>query len=1782
MPAAPASQEIIPGFHDLVLLNRSGDRVVYRATSDAGEDLVLKTLSSAYPHKVHVAELRREYQILERLNIPGVIRVQKLVPFGAGNLAIAMESFGTPLSRVLEARDRTPLPVEAVLALAMRLARALAAVHEHGLVHKNLSPRNVLVNAAIDELRLIDFSICSELSRERQSTRLSTGIGGALAYISPEQTGRTEQDLDFRSDYYSLGVMLFELLTGSLSLHADDPLEWVHRHITQVPPLAHEVNPNVPPIVSAIVARLMEKNVEQRYQSALGIVTDLEICHGRLTAGVRLEAFPLGGMDMSQRFRLPQRLFGRAAQAEALSELFEGVVYGDTQVCLISGPAGIGKSSLVAELSSSIVRERGYLVEGKFDQLQQSAAYGAFAHIFRGLVEQLLGETAERLESWRVDLQAAVGVNGQLIVDMAPDLALILGPQPAVPQLPPSEAQNRLQIVLVNFLKVFAARHPLVIFMDDLQWSDIPSLNLLARLATIRDMGHLLLIGAYRTRAVDTAHPLAVMLDQIRKTREIVELDLGPLDPEAIGQITAEVMQAEPGQVEPLSQVIFEKSQGNPFFVREILKRLNDNGAIAFNPALRRWAWDMPAVRSSLAAENVVEFMATALRNLPESTQQVLQFAACIGNTFDLETLAIIAGRTMSSAAADLREALTREMILPLTESYRFAGLDQPDQGANATYKFQHDRVQQAAYDLIDPAMRAAVRLSIGRLILSHRRPEDVEDQLINIVGHLNAGRTLIVDPQERHSLSELNLRAGLKAVRSSAYTSALTFLHAGCQLLGEDPWNTDYELMLSFSREIQQCAYLTGAHSESDAWAATILQRARTPLATAEFLAARTRQFSTMARMRESIDAALDGLELLGFETIREPTNEDIVAMRAEVERNLAGREIQDLIDAPTIEYAAARVAIRILMEVFPAAFLSGAGNLFPYLVLLPVNLALLHGNSPEAAFAYTAYGMLLCGVLEDPALGSRYGQLGVAMNQRFNDIALKARILYVYAMFVHHWSNHWASMTPWFLKGIEAGYQAGDLLYLAYSAQDCILWDPSLELAEASLQQRKYLAIVKDCSYRDSYDSGTLFLQMQLCFQGLTSSRFAMHDETFSEEACLSGMRERRFITGIANYHIYKAEIHALFEDFEGALAHVQVMDQMTASVMSLPQLVRFYIVAFLTRAALYSSTPKEDQPAIMAGLRASLERMTFLAGVCADNFEHLRLTMQAELSRLNGNLQQAMQFYESASSAARASGFLRDEATANQLAARCLITHGLTKAAAGYLRAAHHLYDRWGASAKVRQMEEQFAELADASREPGPAESRHSSSRIDASSLDVASVMKACSLISGEIVLDQLLKTTLHIMLESAGGERGLLVVREDGQLSIAAHADTNPAAASLQVPLVIVPNDRPALPFTIVNNVLRTGASVVLSDATSPGRFSGDPYIVRQRPRSILCVPIHRAGRFTGAIYMENNLSAGVFSQDRVEVLKMLAAQAAISIENAKLFEGQVRLTLAQQRFVPAQFLSSLGRNDIAAVGPGEYVAMNMSVLFADLRNFTPLVERLPPQAVIALLNRYFSSVGEPIGEAGGFIDSFNGDEIMALFPMPADCAVQAGVQMRRALAEFNRESVASSAPSLEMGIGVNTGPLVLGTVGSQERLKCGVIGDVVNTAARIEQLTKFYAAPFLIGEQTYASLTHPERFSVRAIDRVAAKGKELAVMLYEVLDGETGERRAAKEATRPLLDEGMRLYFARDFHAAQAAFTEAGELDREDAVLRILSERARRYADSPPPPQWHGVETLTHK
>ena len=1659
----------LPGYEIGKAIYRSVGRVVYRARRLAdGAAVAVETLDTDYPERQQVAGIRREGIIAKRLvDVEGVRKVDAVLPHGSGNLALVCELFDGSLDTHLSKSGGKGLPLAEVIEIGLQLARTLGGIHARDIVHKALMPRHVLFDPANSTIALAGFGIASELDQERQAVEMSRHLEGPLPYISPEQTGRMNRDLDYRSDYYSFGVLLFELLTGKRPFQGSDLLEWVHGHISCLPPAPHELSPEIPEPVSGIVLKLLAKNPEARYQSAEGLIHDLGHCADRLAADREIESFELGERDVAQKFLLPQKLYGRERELQELLGLFESAASGRNEFCLVHGYSGVGKSALVNEIDRPLVRERGFLVQGKFEQLQHGDAYAALATAFRGLVQQVLSQPEERLKQWRGRLLEALAPNARLVVDLVPELELIIGDQPAVAELPPAEARNRLHILLTHFLRVFAGEgHPVVLFLDDLQWSDAPTLELLRRLVTSRELSHLLLIGAYRSNEVGAGHPLRLLIEDLQSQKQIRQLPLGPLDPTSVAHLVADTLNRELDEAQPLSDMLYEKAQGNPFFTNELLRQLHAEGAIVQDPANNYWSWDLDAVRWSAVSSDVVEFMVENLRQLQPATQQALQLAACIGGTFDLHTLSAIYERPVSETAEALLPALKQHAVLPLHSDYRLVGgrlegEESDPQSFNPSYRFQHDRVQQAAYALIDSQRLQSVHLSVGRLMLKHAGAQVSDERLIDIVGHLNEGRPLITAREEQLSLAELNLRAGIRAKQAAAYEAALNYILVGLELLPAEPWQELPELMRLLSVEAQQCAYLTGRTEEAEQWTDLLLQHAESDLERSEILVTRTRQYATLGRMEESILSAIKGLSLLGLEITQLPTEEEIAHEQQQVEENLRARAVADLVDATPVDDPDTLTAMRLLMEIFAAAFLSGSGNLFTYLVLKAVNFSLRHGNCPESAFIFAAYGMLLCGELDDPALGYQYGKVGLAINEHHDDPALRARVLYVYAMFVHHWSNHWSSLTPWFRKGIEAGYQSGDLLYLAYSAQDCVIWDPTLDLETAHRIHEENLQIVRECAYQDSLDSGTLFLQLQRNLLGLTEGACSLSDDSFDEDECLAGMRERQFMTGIANYHIYYAEICLLYGDYRQALVHVREQDRLIKSAMSLPQLVRFYIVAFLTLATHYPEMTPQEQTTTRQRLELDLARMRRWADNCEVNFRHLQYLMEAELARIDGDAELAQERYEAAIDGARDSGFLHDEACACERAAGHLLSIGRRRAAEGYLRGAHHIYDRWGAQRKVTLMEQEFPVLRELATG-----GRVTSAMREAGDMDLASVMKASREISGEIVLSHLLKTTMDIVLENAGGQWGCLVVRREGRLSVeSAQLPAEGLSASGVPAHSLVPDQeggRLPLPVTLISHVLYSGEAVMLHDAHGEGDFVQDPYILKFKPVSVLCVPLRRE-RFEGILYMENNLARGVFTEQRVEVIRLLAAQASVAIENARLYE-QVQdysRTLEQKVVERTARLEQLneelqgladrdGLTGVANRRRGDnYLEevwtrlrrekLPLSVIMLDVDHFKAFNDSYGHQAgddcLVAVAEAVFAQLLRPTD----LVARYGGEEFMIILPNTDRSGVaHVAEQVRRAvevLAIAHEHSSASAVVTVSAG----TATMVPGVMGGTDQL-----------------------------------------------------------------------------------------------------------------------------------------------
>jgi diguanylate cyclase (GGDEF)-like protein len=1653
----------LPGHEIGDLLCRDGGRVAYRGVRlDDRSAVDVVTLDAEYPDRQQVAELKRDGTIAGKLSdVKGVLKVHAMLPHGSGNLALVCEPMaGSLKQRLVETKGRG-LPLGEVLDIAWRLVRTLGEIHLRDIVHKALTPDHVLFDPN-GEICLAGFGIASELEQERQSPQMSRRLEGPLPYISPEQTGRMSRDLDYRSDYYSLGVLLFELLTGQRPFQADTVLEWVHSHISRLPPAPHEISPEVPEAVSGIVLKLLVKSPEARYQSASGLMHDLARCADELATKGNIESFTPGQHEVAQKFLLPQHLYGRERELEQLFGLFESAVRGRVEFCLVHGYSGVGKSALVNEIDRPLVRERGFLVQGKFQQFQHGEAYTALATAFRCLVQQVLAEPEERLTEWRLALNEALVPNARLVQDLVPELELIIGDQPAVAELSPAEARNRLHIVLTNFLHVFAGEgHPVVLFLDDLQWSDIPTLELLRRLVTSRELSHLLLIGAYRSNEVGVGHPLRLLLDDLQAQKNIRQLPLGPLQRDSVAHLVADALCREPNEVRPLSDMLYDKAQGNPFFTNELLRQLHKEGAITPDTASGRWNWDLDAARWSGVSSDVVEFMVDNLRRLPPATQQVLQLAACIGGTFDLNMLSVIYESPVSETAEALLPALKQHTVLPLHSDYRLVGEGSGPLEFNPSYRFQHDRVQQAAYALIDTRRLQQVHLSVGRLMLQHAGDAVPDERLIDIVGHLNEGRSLIESADEQRHLAELNLRAGVRARRSAAYEAALEYLRVAAELLPNDPWKVTPVLMQELTAETQQCAYLTGRTEEAESGIEVLLEHAHSDLERSDILAIRTRQYATLGRMEESILSAIQGLALLGVEFNEKPTAKDIAVERRRVEENLGKRRIADLVDAPSVEAPATLAAMRLFMEIFPAAFLSGSGNLFPYLVLKAVNLSLRHGNCPESAFAYAAYGMLLCGELDDLAVGYQYGKVGLAINERLDDLTLRARVIYVYAMFVHHWSNHWSTLTPWFRKGIEAGYQSGDLLYLAYSAQDCVIWDPTLDLETAHRLHAENLEIVRECAYQDSLDSATLFLQLQRNLLGLTESPCSLSDANFDEAQCLAGMRKRQFMTGIANYHIYSAEISLLYGNYDSALEHVREQDKLIKSAMSLPQLVRFYIVAFLTLTTRYPEMNADEQVKTRERLERDLARMKRWADNCEANFRHLQYLMEAELERLDGAREAALERYDAAIDAARKSGFLRDEATACERTAGHLLALGRWRAAEGYLRGAHHLYDRWGAQRKVALMEQEYPVLRELA-----SGGRVSAAAREADDLDLASVMKASREISGEMVLERLLKTTMNILLENAGGQWGCLVVRREGGLIVEASKLPLEGLSRIDVPvhsLVSVPDGgQIPLPVTLISQVLHSGKAVVLHNAASDGEFVHDPYMLRFRPASVLCVPLRRE-RFEGALYMENNLADGVFNEGRVEVIRLLAAQASVAIENARLYEQVQEHTRTLEEKVAErtsrleqlnQDLQGLADRDgltgVANRRRGatylEEVWMRLrrekqplSVIMLDVDHFKAFNDNYGHQAGDDCLVAVADIVSAQLLRPADLVARYGGEEFLLILPdTDRDGVAQMGEKVRHAV-EALAIAHAHSSASRVVTVSAGTATMVPSPKGSTEQL-----------------------------------------------------------------------------------------------------------------------------------------------
>jgi PAS domain S-box-containing protein len=1457
------------GDSSLKVLWEDGERVFCRREShaDGYRAAVLAVLPAAeHPTPATLDRLAREYGLKDELDGAWAVRPLELIREHGRIMLVLEDTCSEPLDRLLGA----PMEVGSFLRIAIAVAAALTQIHRRGLVHKDIKPANILLDRMTGEVKLTGFGIASRLPRERQAPAPPESIAGTLAYIAPEQTGRMNRSIDARSDLYALGVTLYQMLTGSLPFTAAEPMEWVHCHIARKPVPPSERLETVPAAVSTLILKLLAKTAEERYQTAAGLERDLRRCLAAWETQHRIDAFPLGKQDTSDRLLIPEKLYGREREIETLLAAFDRVVTsGRPELVLVSGYSGIGKSSVVNELHKALVPPRGLFASGKFDQYKRDIPYATLAQAFQSLIRSLLGKSDAELAGWRDALREALGPNGRLMIDVVPELKLLIGEQPPVQELPPQQAQGRLQLMFRRFLGVFARpEHPLALFLDDLQWLDAATLDMLADLLTQADVRQLLVIGAYRDNEVNSAHPLMRRLDAIHKAGALVqEISLLPLAEGDLGRLVADTLNCTPPVAAPLARLVHEKTGGNPFFAIQFISALAEEGLLRFDHDAARWRWELDRVHARQYTDNVVDLMVGKLTRLPIETQAALQQLACLGNVAEIEILSIVLGKSDEDVRSDLWHAVRLELV------ERWEG----------SYKFIHDRVQEAAYSLIPEQLRAEAHLRIGRLLAAHTPAEKREEAIFEIVNQLDRGVALITAWDEREQLAELNLRAGKRAKASTAYASALTYLVAGAALLPDDSWERRHELIFELELKRAECEFLTGAHAEAEERLTALSTRAANTVEQASVACLRVDVYLTLDQSERAVTVGLDYLRDVGVDLPAHPSEEDA---RREYDRTwsrVRHQPLEGFVNLPLMSDPASLATLDVLTKVSaPAKFTNP--DLVCVILCTAVNLSLERGHSDGSCFAFAMLGLVSAPRFGDYQAAIRLAQLGYELVERRGLKRFQAET-YLFAGHVMQWTQHVRAGRDLTRAAFAVASRSGNLTFASFSCNNLNsnLLAAGEALHDVQREAEHGLAFARKARFGLVIDIITSQLGLIRTLRGLTP-KFGRFDEGEFNELQFEDHLADGPALAIAEcwYWIRKLQARFFADDYAAAIHAASMAQRLLWTSPTEPEMAEYHYYAGLSRAARWDTAPPGEQPQHLRSLAAHHEQLLAWAADCPENFENRAALVGAEIARIEGRELEAEHLYEQAIHSARANGFIHNEALANEVASRFYAARGFEKIARVYLQDARHGYLRWGADGKVRQLEQLHPHLRDA---PVPASPTTTIGAL-VERLDVGTVVKASQAVSGEIVLGALIKTLLRIAIEHAGAERGLLILFPGDEPRVAAEATTG--RGQVEVTLRQTAASPAELPETVLHTVIRTRQSVILDDASAHNPFPADEYILQKHARSVLCLPLVKQAKLIGVLYLENNLASNVFTSSRISVLELLASQAAISLENARLY------------------------------------------------------------------------------------------------------------------------------------------------------------------------------------------------------------------------------------------------------------------------------------------------------
>ena len=1476
----------IPGYKLGELVYKSASSSIFKGkrASDSAS-VIVKIPTSKYLSLDDIEKFKRDYQIGSQLNDANIIEYYGLEATDYGP-AIITEDFGAIRLKDYIAADG--LPVEDFLAIAIQLASGLAAIHAGSVVFKDIKPSNIVISPESKIAKYIDFGIATHLEQETQEAIGLRKLKGTLSYMSPEQTGRMNRSLDYRTDFYSLGISFYEMLSGRPPFEADDPIELIHCHLAKPAISPATISSKIPLPVSHIIMKLLEKNAEDRYQSATGLHKDLLHCLSELKSKGAIAPFDLGRSDVSDRFHISQKLYGRKQELDRLLFILERVSQGSAEMLLVMGYSGIGKSMLVNELHKPITRMGGYFIFGKFDKLVKDNAYSAITHAFEKLLTHFLGESDQQIALWQEKLLSALGANAQVIIDVIPGVEALIGKQPAVPELEPVESQNRFNLVFTNFVRSFATEgQPLVLFLDDMQWADSASLNLISILATDQELKYFMLIGSYRDNEMQGAHPAMLCIAEIETAKgELERLALTPLDIAHTNQLVADALNCALDRSLPLAISIFKKTEGNPFFLKLFLRSLYDEKLLSFVPD-SGWQWDMEQISQMQATDNVAELMLRKLSRFPDTARESLKLAACFGNCFTSEDLSMVSGKNNRQEVINLQPFISAGMIL---------------QGKNH-FRFVHDRIQEAAYTLIPKDQIEALHLQIGTLLLAKRSPEEADERICEIVDHYRRSKALITDQGSLTALAHLNLRAGQKAKKSAAFSSSLSYFTDAIACLPEAAWESHYEICYGLHKELAEAEYLNGNFITSQQLIDASLVQAKTSVEKADLYTLVIYQNTVKAEYQQGIASGRKAMAMLGLDLPEREVKKALDAELAEARINLRGRVVASLLDAPEMTSGLHKAAMKVLMNMQPTCYMADP-DLYNLIAVKMANISLKYGHVAESAKAYVTYANILSSVLGQYRLGYDFGALGLKLSDKYHDPVQKCRGIFITIAFLFHWNKSFKEAESLFNDGYQTGLECGDFQYAGYilGFGSTNLFSQGIRLDILQEKLERFMEFVQKAKHQMPIDAIQGYQLIIANLRGMSAHRNCFDSDQLSETDFLSGCRSRNVIVAVCYFLIAKAQTLYLYQHHDQALACIIEAEKDLSFISGTSAMAEYNFYQSLILLALCDQDDAGNTERLLKVEKLQLQ-LRIWAVNCEQNFLHKYLLVDAELARVEGRVIDAINGYDDAIESARVNGFIQNEALAFELAAKFWLSIGKVVFARHYLESAHQGYLYWGALAKAKMLEETYPELKPlALKEHGShtqtnsfAVGKKSPTHSDASeTLDMVSLMKASSAISGEMVLDNLLGKVMRIVIENAGAQQGLFMLREDNQLMIVTEAtiDNDKLYTMQSIPVENVKNA--SLP--IIRYVERTRQNLMLSDACNEGPFIHDPYVMAQKPKSILCIPVMNSGQLIGILYLENNITAGVFTRHHLEMLTLLSSQAAISINNARLYANLEATTL----------------------------------------------------------------------------------------------------------------------------------------------------------------------------------------------------------------------------------------------------------------------------------------------